>query len=187
MRSITIIVFLLANFALSAQQTDPARIRKKAIYVQGLILDNPSVDLDAIGLIALNYEQSIFNFPGKHSRLAIAAGLTPPFIEEVDLAFHLGPKVYLGGPVKWFTMNLQYWGILNRTYYYTRTGTEPFTSYTQGAFLGTGYCFTGEKGFYFNPEFVLAAYTDNRRRDVFGEPPPGRIQMGLNLNIGFCF
>ncbi len=170
-----------------AQKDETTRTRKKALYLQGLILDNPSAELDAIGLFALNYEQGIFDFPGKRSRLAIAAGLTPPFIEEVDLAFHLGPKIYFGGPVKWFTMNLQYWGVLNRTYYYTRSGTEPFTSYTQGALLGTGYCFTGEKGFFFNPELLLAAYTDNRRRDVFGEPPPGAIQIGASLNIGFCF
>lgn len=186
MRSITIAVFLLANFALSAQQTDLARIRKKAVYVQGIILDNPSVELDGLGLLALNYEQSLFEFPGKRNRLAIAAGLTPPFIEEVDLAFHLGPKVYLGGPVKWFTMNLQYWGVLNRTYYYTQSGAKPYTSYTQGALFGTGYCFTGEKGFFFNPEIVLAAYTDNRKKD-FGVPPPGAIQIGLSLNIGYCF
>lgn len=187
MRSITITVFLLVSFTLAAQQTGASRNRKKALYVQGLILDNPTVGLDAIGLLALNYEQGIFDFTRKRGRLAIAAGLTPPFIEEVDLAFHMGPKMYLGGPVKWFTMNLQYWGVINRAYYYTRSGTEPFTSYTQGALLGTGYCFTGEKGFFFNPELILAAYTDNRRRDVFGQPPPGAIQIGLNLNIGFCF
>lgn len=185
--TIIALTLMCAACALQAQTIPSPRQRNKAVYLQAMILASTSDKLDKTGLPALSYEQTFLSLPTRRIRLAAAAGFTPPLSDDFKFAFHLGPKLYLGGPVKWFTVDIQYWGVFEKGYYYSSAGTTRPTSFNKYTYLGLGYCFTGKKGFFFNPEFLLAGYVPDKSHLNFGESDRGSFYPGVNLNFGFCF
>ena len=186
-RTIFTLILMYAAFALPAQSKEPPRQRNRAVYVQGMLLASTSDKLDKIGFPALSYEQTFLSLPARRIRLAAAAGFTPPLSDDFKFAFHLGPKLYLGGPVKCFAVDIQYWGVFEKGYYYTSAATTRPTNFDKYIYLGLGYCYTGKKGFFFNPELLLGGYLPDKSHLNFGESSRGSFYPGVNLNFGYCF
>ncbi|MBL7782520.1 MAG: hypothetical protein JNM22_14940 [Saprospiraceae bacterium] len=178
---ITLITSLLfcCFLTLSAQKQELPRLRNQAVSLQGIIMFSPAEREDGVGLVSLNYERAFFSFPSKRMRIGAVAGLTPPLADDIDFAFHLGPKLYMGGPTSWFCADIQYWGLFNTS--------NATTSFDKIVTLGLGYCYTGPRGFFFNPEVLMGGRTPDRSHLIFGESGRSVAYVGASLGFGYCF
>lgn len=180
----------LAGFSyLSAQNTYAPRPRNQAVSLSGLVLISPVQQKipDGVGLVSLNYERTFFSLPSSRLRIGAAGGLTPPLADDLDFAFHIGPKIYKGGPTAWFCADIQFWGLFNTAHYVSSGTTKPYTTFEKVVTLGAGYCYTGPRGFFFNPEVLIGAYTPDKTHLQFGESDRSALFVGASLGFGYCF
>ena len=188
MRPMLIASFLLwGGLSLSAQNTYAPRPRNQAVSLSGIVLTSPKDKLNTIGLVSLNYERSFISFPSRRLRIGVAGGITPPLADDIDFAFHLGPKIYKGGPTSWFCADIQYWGLLSTAHYVSNGKSKPYTAFEKVVTLGVGYCYTGPKGFFFNPEVLIGGYTPDKTHLQFGESDRSTLFAGASLGVGYCF
>lgn len=181
-------LLLLAGFSyLSAQNTYAPRPRNQAISLSGIVLTLPADKLNSIGLVSLNYERTFLSFPSRRLRIGAVVGITPPLADDLDFAFHIGPKIYKGGPTAWFSADIQYWGLFSKAHYVTSSTTQPYTAFEKVVTLGLGYCYTGTRGFFFNPEVLIGAYTPDKTHLQFGESDRSALYWGASLGFGYCF
>lgn len=188
MRPMLIASFLfLGCLSLYAQNETTPRPRKQALSLAGIIMTSPSDPVNGFGLVSLNYENAFFSFPSRRLRIGAAGGLTPPLAGGPDFSFHLGPKIYKGGPTSWFCADIQYWGLFSKAHYVTSSGTKPYTAFEKVVTLGLGYCYTGPRGFFFNPEVLIGGYTPDKTHLHFGESGRSALFAGATLGFGYCF
>ena len=149
--------------------------RKHAFYAQGLAVADLTV-YNNVAVAGFTYEQALYIAHKEHFRFAGVVGSTPPMGGDINFfTYHIGPKLYWGDKTTWFTVDMQYFGVLGKI------DTDPSGApigpfYTNAGYLGIGYCYTGPHGFFFNPQFI-----------VEGDEYYKSLNFGLSLGIGYCF